>query len=406
MPDSPLQFLPGRAEGLARLADFLPRAGFAYAEGRNRDAGPGHVQPTSALSPWLRHRILTEREVIAAVLDVHGHPAADKFIQEVLWRTYWKGWLQMRPGVWSRFTRDRDAARFAGGGMARAVAAAEAGGTGIEGFDDWAHELVGTGWLHNHARMSFASIWIFTLGLPWTLGADFFLRHLIDADPASNTLSWRWVAGLQTVGKTYLASADAIARCTGGRFRPRGLATEARALTEPAIDAPRPLAAAVGTAPDRPWLLLVTSEDLNPESLFGAGRRPVGIVMVENADDTASRPRGEAALRFVAGASADAVVRCESDFGVPCQTVAGLTPGAVADHARRTGADVVVTAEVPVGPVADALDRLEAGLFAEGLALTRVRRSWDARLWPLAGKGFFPFRQKAPHALAAEGLPI
>jgi deoxyribodipyrimidine photo-lyase len=82
-------------------------------------------------------------------------------------------------------------------------------------FDDWAQELVATGYLHNHARMWFASIWIFTLRLPWELGADFFLRHLIDGDPASNTLSWRWVGGLHTPGKTYLATADNIAEHRG-----------------------------------------------------------------------------------------------------------------------------------------------------------------------------------------------
>jgi len=42
--------------------------------------------------------------------------------------------------------------------------------------------------------------------LPWQLGADFFLKHLLDGDPASNTLSWRWVAGLHTKGKHYLAT--------------------------------------------------------------------------------------------------------------------------------------------------------------------------------------------------------
>ena len=50
--------------------------------------------------------------------------------------------------------------------------------------------------MHNHVRMWFASIWIFTLNLPWQLGADFFMQHLLDGDPASNTLSWRWVAGI------------------------------------------------------------------------------------------------------------------------------------------------------------------------------------------------------------------
>ncbi|MCK7502530.1 MAG: hypothetical protein MZW92_81430 [Comamonadaceae bacterium] len=87
--------------------------------------------------------------------------------------------------------------------------------------------------LHNHARLWFASLWIFTLELPWALGADFFLRHLLDGDPASNTLSWRWVVGLQTPGKIYLARADNIARFTAGRFPAvTGLATAARPLRE------------------------------------------------------------------------------------------------------------------------------------------------------------------------------
>ena len=67
-------------------------------------------------------------------------------------------------------------------------------------------ELKETNYLHNHARMWFASIWIFTLDLPWQLGAEFFMKHLYDGDAASNTLGWRWVAGIQTQGKNYLAS--------------------------------------------------------------------------------------------------------------------------------------------------------------------------------------------------------
>ena len=179
-------FSPTRAAGLDRLNAFVPHAGRAYAEGRNTDPGPGAASAVSRLSPWLRRRLLTEAEIVAAVLAEHRLADAEKFVAEVLWRTYWKGWLELRPGVWRQFVADRDAARQLP--IARAIAAAEAGTTGIDGFDDWARELVETGYLHNHARMWFASIWIFTLRLPWALGADFFLRHLIDADPASNTL--------------------------------------------------------------------------------------------------------------------------------------------------------------------------------------------------------------------------
>ena len=67
--------------------------------------------------------------------------------------------------------------------------------------------------------MWFASIWIFTLNLPWQKGAEFFMKHLFDGDPASNTLSWRWIAGLQTKGKHYLAQSWNISKFTNNRYQ-------------------------------------------------------------------------------------------------------------------------------------------------------------------------------------------
>ena len=80
--------------------------------------------------------------------------------------------------------------------------------------------------------MWFASIWIFTLNLPWQLGANFFMRHLFDGDSASNTLSWRWVAGLQTVGKHYLATSSNISKYTNNKFEPKNLNEDASPLTD------------------------------------------------------------------------------------------------------------------------------------------------------------------------------
>ena len=67
--------------------------------------------------------------------------------------------------------------------------------------------------------MWFASIWIHYFGLPWQLGAQLFYNHLLDADIASNTLSWRWVAGLQTSGKKYIANRENIMKFSLSRFK-------------------------------------------------------------------------------------------------------------------------------------------------------------------------------------------
>ncbi len=236
---------PTRAAGLDALRAFVPHAGADYRRDRNHDTGPARTN-VSGLSPYIRHRLVTEQEVVDAVLERHSLHTAEKFVQEVFWRTYWKGWLEQRPEVWRRYREEvRD---LLAGDLPAHYEDVVAGRSGIEAMDAWVRELVETGYLHNHTRMWFASIWVFTLELPWQLGADFFSRHLLDGDAASNTLSWRWVAGLQTRGKTYLATTENIARYTDGRFAPTGLATEARALDEEPFPAAVPVPSTTSTA--------------------------------------------------------------------------------------------------------------------------------------------------------------
>ena len=389
----PVLFIPTRAAGLTRLHTFVPRAGAEYMQNRNADLGPDARTNVSLLAPYLRHRLITEREVVSAVLARHSFSEAEKFVQEVLWRTYWKGWLEMRPAIWDRYLAERDTVRASFRG-ATALARAENGTTGIEGFDDWARELVETGYLHNHARMWFASIWIFTLRLPWTLGADFFLRHLLDGDPASNTLSWRWVAGLQTVGKTYLATADNIARYTGGRFAPNGLAATAAPLTEAPIPAAMPLPAPIALGPDARALLLVTPEDFHPETVFAPDRRFAGAIVL------ADRGSGEEPVRaFVAAAAQDCATRMEAHFGCPARVIAAIDAETLAAAARDCHVATIATAYTPVGNIADSLRAAAPTLRSAGIDLVQVQRPWDVRFWPHAKKGFFAFKEHIPRVL-------
>ncbi len=398
-----------RQDGLDRLENFLPRAGRGYARTRNHDLGPEERDNVSMLSPWIRHRLLTEQEIIAAVLDQHSASAAEKFIQEVCWRTYWKGWLELRPDVWQDFLRELDADqdRLASNtGLQAGLTEAESGRTGIDAFDHWARELVETGYLHNHARMWFASIWIFTLKLPWTLGANFFLRHLLDADPASNTLGWRWVAGIQTRGKTYLARPSNIEKFTNGRFRPTDLAAEAPALEwrEP----PRPSELAETTSIDQladiPALLLIHPEDLHPESLLPNHLPLKAAVAACSVDGIPDWPFGDKAGSFVTAGVKDAARRASEHYDLAPEIVATLNAGTVIEACRHADVGAVVTPYAPVGPVADTLSVLEQGLKDAGISLHRVRRAWDSTAWPNATKGFFPFKKKIPALLERVGL--
>ena len=402
--EKPTTWTATRATGLKRLADFVPRAGADYRKWRNHDFGPDRRGNVSGLSPYISHRLIREREVTAAVLGRHSFREAEKFLQEVCWRTYWKGWLEMRPGVWCRYRSTVTARLEAMAGDARredGFAAATGGGTGLECFDAWVNELVTTGYLHNHARMWFASIWIFTLRLPWQLGADFFYRHLLDGDPASNTLSWRWVAGLQTRGKHYLARPANIAKYTGGRFAPAtGLKAEAAPVESRHVDEPESLNWPARPAEKGRAGLLLLDHDLHPESL-GVGQVDAlaGCAIV---DARSPLPVSAIVRDFAGAALTDALERGRAFFDLAPSAVSRLPgPEEIVEWAAGNRLDTVICAYAPIGPARECLDRLEKHLEATGLSMWRITRTWDRAAWPHATHGFFRFRKHIPALLEA-----
>ena len=419
-PEQAADALPAvdRASGLSRLEAFVGKAGGTYAKGRNYDLGPGRHQLVSCLSAHLRRRLITEAEVIDAVLSRHSFPAAEKFITEIYWRTYFKGWLEMRPSVWQQWLSDLDR-------LPRhpELEKACSGQTGIACFDAWAHELTHTGYLHNHARMWFASIWIFTLRLPWQQGAEFFMAHLRDGDPASNTLGWRWVAGLQTRGKPYAARADNIDQFTKGRFAPHGQLNEQIY----AVDGPENPPASPLALPDltpsvcdgRPYIFLLTAEDLHLDSLplADAPACVAGLpALFGNHQLKAEKRwlRSPAVDQMDALALKDALTRAENSFAESGTEVINLdtdhsgqqalasdqlidqTAQHLADLCQRLQVSDLVTAYLPVGFWCAHYQRLAAHPALSSARWHYVTRAYDRQAWPSATKGFFPFKSKIP----------
>lgn len=391
---------PDRQAGLERLKAFTPLMGRRYAAQRNFDFGAEDRTNISVLSAHVRHRLVLESELAQAALSAHGLQAAEKFIQEVCWRTYWKGWLELRPSRWSEYRSELSQALSALGeddALRRRYDAAQEGRAGLECFDAWVGELRTTGYLHNHARMWFASIWIYTLDLPWVLGADLFLRHLIDGDPASNMLGWRWVGGLQTAGKTYLARASNIEKYTGGRFTPEAgaLAQDAPPL-DAALEHPAPQTLAAGQAPDpdAPALIWLHEEDLHPESWAVDELDVRAVVYQAQPLARGALELGECAARFTQQALEDGAQRAGAHFGRTAHAAADID--AVIDTARSVGAKHVVTQRPAVGPGQDQMAENRAALARADLTLIEMRRSWDAAFHPYATKGFFKFKSAIP----------
>ena len=211
-------FEASRAKAIEKLNHFVENNLSEYSKLRNFDFGSENRSNVSCLSPYITHGIISEKEIINKSLNKFSFAKNEKFIQEVLWRTYWKGWLELRPNVWDDYLIELKKIKEELRDNKEYLNAIE-GKTNIECFNVWVNELKENNYLHNHTRMWFASIWIFTLELPWQLGAEFFMQHLYDGDAASNTLGWRWVAGIQTQGKHYLASEWNIKKFTNNRFQ-------------------------------------------------------------------------------------------------------------------------------------------------------------------------------------------
>jgi deoxyribodipyrimidine photo-lyase len=374
-----MSFKVSRAEAVEELNQFIENNLLEYSKLRNFDFGPQKRDNTSCLSPYVTHGLINEVEIINKSLKKFSFVKNEKFIQEVLWRVYWKGWLELRPNVWTDYLKELKDMKKNFKDNKDYLSAIE-GKTNIECFNEWVIELKKFNYLHNHTRMWFASIWIFTLNLPWQLGAEFFMKHLLDGDAASNTLGWRWVAGIQTQGKNYLAKEWNIKKFTDNRFQNIKINEEATpkvaeknySITKKSFTNPNLLEGKI---------LLVFDNNLSMELTDFKGHNFKKILIISNTNETRQIQLSKNTLNFKTLLINDQLNRLKE------KSIA----------AEVIQIDEIKNVKEPVyalyPTVGENLDYLQ---FNQLKNIEFIYREIDQFSWQFCNKGFFNFKNYIP----------
>ncbi|MFY7791471.1 MAG: FAD-binding domain-containing protein [Candidatus Fonsibacter ubiquis] len=375
-----------REQGIAKLKEFSENHLSNYAKSRNFDYGPSKRDNVSNLSKYITHRIIDEQEVIQTAHSKFAYIKIEKFIQEVFWRTYWKGWLEMRPRVWTSYIEDlkqlekqKDSVEYQ---------QAISGKTSIECFNDWANELIKYNYLHNHARMWFASIWIFTLKLPWQLGADFFLKHLLDGDAASNTLSWRWVAGLQTKGKNYLATKFNINTFSAKKYEVLKLNDQASPLFETTSFEIQPLH--FDKVENEESLFLLHNLDSNFLQKFQNKYQYYALLDFNSILE--SKNYSKQVLDFKASINEELIDQLKSNFN---SDLVVKNKEDLLKIVKDKNIKNIITPYINCGYENDFMNEIK-----KKIKITYLARDYDQFCYPFATKGFFGFKEQIPKILS------
>ena len=380
-------FPTNKADIYKNLDFFIENFLQNYASKRNFDLGPPHPN-VSKLSPYIKRRFLSEKEILEIIFPKYSLNLVDKFVQEIFWRTYWRGWLEFHPKVYSEFEKNIKQYEIPKK-------------TGIECFDHWTEELLDTGYLHNHARMWYASIWIFTLKRSWEEGAKFFSDYLIDWCPASNTLGWRWVAGLQTIGKNYIARSENIKTFTNNKFYPENQLNETSSPIHSEINLNEHI------------ISKIQYDEVNIKNL---DKSNLGLVLTNN----------DLSLHKLINKNTDHFAKClfymksksksilvnnfEKDLflnvleDIPdCEFISSFDKLVIWAKSKKLR-NLIVPFETVGNEILNNED-LQSRLKSQNINCIFFLRNWDKRAFPYTKKGFFPFKKKIPELLRLGGLP-
>lgn len=178
---------------------------------RSRNFLNGHL---SYLSPYISRGVLRLPDIAAYVLKRYSREQCYRFVYELAWREYFQRvWQEKGNAIFTSIRQEQEGVES--DEMPAAIVEAQ---TGIEAIDEAIRRMYATGYMHNHFRMYVAAIVCNVARTRWQTGAEWMYSHLLDADPASNHLSWQWVAATFSA-KKYFCNQENINRYSGSRQR-------------------------------------------------------------------------------------------------------------------------------------------------------------------------------------------
>tara|TARA_B100000470_G_scaffold56773_1_gene42838 strand:- start:6246 stop:7670 length:1425 start_codon:yes stop_codon:yes gene_type:complete len=198
-----------------RLSKFIDSGINHYKDGRNFPAKPF----VSRISPHIHFGELSPNQAWYLAKEKGGDKNIDHFLSELGWREFSYSQLYFNPQLPRKNLQSKFDA-FPWGNNPQNLLAWQKGQTGIPMVDAGMRELWLTGSMHNRVRMVVGSFLVKNLLLNWHHGERWFWDCLVDADLASNSASWQWIAGCGADAAPYFRIFNPVTQ--GKKFDPDG----------------------------------------------------------------------------------------------------------------------------------------------------------------------------------------
>jgi deoxyribodipyrimidine photo-lyase len=170
--------------------EFMNNKMSNYKEGRDFPA----QNNTSLLSPYLHFGLISPKQIYFKSLPFSDSLGLNHFLSEIGWREFSYHLLYHFPNLPKKNFKEKFDS-FLWINDPKDLEKWQKGLTGFPIIDAGMRQLWQTGWMHNRVRMVVASFLTKNLLIDWRIGQEWFWDCLLDADLASNSASWQWVAG-------------------------------------------------------------------------------------------------------------------------------------------------------------------------------------------------------------------